>query len=339
MRAGLVGGRCGGDGLRVLVTGGAGFIGHHLVRGLLDRSDEVTVIDDFSSGDRSRLEGFGDRIALVEGSILDPQALDRAAESCEVIFHEAAIASVAQSLVTPLLTNAVNVSGTIEVMLAASRHGARRVVFAGSSAAYGTPVNLPCREDQPPDPMSAYGVSKLAAEYYVHTLGRLHGVDTVVLRYFNVFGPGQDPASEYAAVVPRFATAVLEGRQPTVNGSGDISRDFVYVDNVVQANLLAARPTSPSGLTCNIASGTRSSLLELLGAINNAAGRRVEPIFGPARNGDIPHSYADISVARQTLGYEVSVPFREGIRRTIAWYRGAGSGPAWIGNHAPASCE
>jgi UDP-glucose 4-epimerase len=333
----MVGGRCGGDGVRVLVTGGAGFIGHHLVRGLLDRGDQVTVIDDFSSGDGSRLEGFRDRIALVEGSILDAEALDRATESCEVIFHEAAIASVAQSLVTPLLTNAVNVSGTIEVMLAASRHGARRVVFAGSSAAYGTRGTLPCREDQPPAPVSPYGASKLAAEYYVHALGRLHGVDTVVLRYFNVFGPGQDPASEYAAVVPRFATAVLEGRQPTVNGSGEISRDFVYVDNVVQANLLAARPSSPSGLTCNIASGTRSSLLELLNSINEAAGRRVEPVFGPARDGDIPHSYADISVARQTLGYEVSVPFREGIRRTVAWYRDTRSGPARTGDGASAS--
>jgi UDP-glucose 4-epimerase len=314
--------------MRALVTGGAGFIGHHLVRGLLDRNDDVIVIDDFSSGNRSRLEGFRDRITLVEGSILDAQALDRAAQSCEVIFHEAAIASVARSLEDPMLTNAVNAGGTIEVMLAAARHGARRVVFAGSSAAYGTPVKLPCREDQPPAPVSAYGASKLAAEYYVHALGRLNGVDTVVLRYFNVFGPGQDPASEYAAVVPRFSTAVLEDRQPIVNGSGEISRDFVYVDNVVEANLLAARPMSPSGLTCNIASGTRSSLLQLLESINTAAGRRVEPIFGPARNGDIPHSYADISVARQALGYEVRVPFGEGIRRTIAWYRGVGSRPA-----------
>ncbi|MFI5260012.1 MAG: NAD-dependent epimerase/dehydratase family protein [Candidatus Limnocylindrales bacterium] len=314
--------------MRALVTGGAGFIGHHLVRGLLDRNDHVTVIDDFSSGDRSRLEGFRDRITLVEGSILDAQALDRAAQSCEVIFHEAAIASVARSLDDPMLTNAVNAGGTIEVMLAAARHGARRVVFAGSSAAYGTPLKLPCREDQVPAPVSAYGASKLAAEYYVHALGRLHGVDTVVLRYFNVFGPGQDPASEYAAVVPSFATAILEDRQPIVNGSGEISRDFVYIDDVVEANLLAARPTSPSGLTCNIASGSRSSLLLLLESINTAAGRRVEPIFGPARNGDIPHSYADISVARQALGYTVRVPFGEGIRRTIAWYRAVGSRPA-----------
>jgi len=320
--------------VRALVTGGAGFIGHHLVRGLLDRGDQVTVIDDFSSGHRSRLEAFGGRIELIEGSILDGAALDRAAASCEVIFHEAAIASVARSLEAPLLTNAVNVTGTIEVMLAAARHGAMRVVFAGSSAAYGTPETLPCREDQPPAPVSPYGVSKLAAEHYVHALGRVHGVDTVVLRYFNVFGPGQDPASEYAAVVPRFAAAVLEGRQPTINGSGEISRDFVYVDDVVQANLMAARPSSPTGLTCNIAGGTRTSLLELLDSINEAAGSRVEPVFGPARDGDIPHSYADISVARHELGYGVGIPVAEGIRRTLASYRAPRSAPPGIGDEA-----
>lgn len=307
--------------MRMLVTGGAGFIGHHLVRGLLARGDEVNVIDDFSSGHRSRLEPFSDRIALAEGSILDPATLDEAVAGCEVIFHEAAIASVAQSLVAPRLTNDVNVSGTIEVMLAAVRHGVRRVVLAGSSSVYGIPERLPCHESQRPSPQSPYGASKLAAEHYVHTLGQLHGIETVVLRYFNVFGPGQDPASEYAAVVPRFATAVLDGRRPIVNGTGEISRDFTYIDNVVEANLLAAQASSPSALTCNVASGSRYSLLELLQTICEMAGREVDPIFGPPRAGDILHSQADISVAQHALGYKVAVPFREGIARTVAWYQ------------------
>ena len=307
--------------MRVLVTGGAGFIGHHLVRGLLARGDQVSVIDDFSTGLRPRLDPFRDRIALIEGSILDPVALDEAVTGCEVILHEAAIPSVARSLITPRLTNEVNVTGTIEVMLAGARHGIRRVVLAGSSSVYGIPKALPCLESQRPEPLSPYGASKLAAEHYVHTLGRLHGVETVVLRYFNVFGPGQDPASEYAAVVPRFATAILEGRRPTLNGSGDISRDFTYVDNVVEANLLACRPSSLPALTCNVACGSRYSLLELLQAICDTAGRQIDPLFGPPRPGDIQHSQADISVARQALGYEVVVPFKEGIARTVAWYR------------------
>jgi len=194
-------------------------------------------------------------------------------------------------------------------------------VLAGSSSVYGIPATLPCREDMRPDPQSPYAASKLAAEHYVHTLGTLHGIETVVLRYFNVFGPGQDPASEYAAVVPRFTMAVLEGRQPLVNGTGDVSRDFTYIDNVVQANLLASLETSRTGLTCNVACGSRHSLLDLLGAIADAAGRSVDPKFGPARQGDIRDSQADISSAQEALGYDVVVPFREGITRTVAWYR------------------
>jgi UDP-glucose 4-epimerase len=311
--------------LRVLVTGGAGFIGHHIVRQLLDRGDEVRVLDDFSTGMADRLTPVADRITLLEGSILDEHALDEAAGSCEVIFHEAAIPSVARSLRTPLHTDQVNVRGTIEVMLAAARSGVRRVVFAGSSSVYGVPRSLPCHESFSPMPESPYGVSKLAGEHYVRTLGQHLGVQTVTLRYFNVFGPGQDPASEYAAVVPRFVTAVLEGRRPTINGNGDVSRDFTYVDNVVHANLLAANESAPSEITCNVACGVRTNLLELLDVISSVAGRAADPIFGPPRPGDIKHSLADISAARSQLGYEVVVPFEEGIRRTIAWYRDAAS--------------
>ena len=206
-------------------------------------------------------------------------------------------------------------------MLAAAKHGVRRVVFAGSSSVYGIPESLPCRETQRPAPRSPYGASKLAAEHYIHTLGMAFGVETVVLRYFNVFGPGQDPLSEYAAVVPRFTTAILEGRAPLVNGNGEVSRDFTYIDNVVSANLLAAQASTPSGITCNVACGSRYTLLDLLDAICEAAGKRVEPTFGPPRAGDIVHSQADISLAREALGYDVVVPFAEGITKTVAWYQ------------------
>ena len=307
--------------MKVLVTGGAGFIGHHLIRGLLARGDSVNVIDDFSTGDRLRLLPFKGQITLVEGSIVDPSALDEAVAGCDVILHEAAIPSVARSVLTPRLTNEVNVTGTIEVMLAAARHGVGRVVLAGSSSVYGVPVELPCRESFRPDPQSPYGASKLAAEHYLHTLGQLHGIQTIVLRYFNVFGPGQDPASDYAAVVPRFVTAVLDGRRPTIYGSGDTSRDFTFVDNVVEANLLATNSSIMGPVTCNIACGSSSSLLELLQAICSAVGWQVDPIAGPPRAGDIRHSLADISLARREIGYEVLVPFREGIARTVEWYR------------------
>jgi nucleoside-diphosphate-sugar epimerase len=306
--------------LKVLVTGGAGFIGHHLVTGLVARGDQVTVIDDLSTGFGSRLDEVKDSIRFIEGSILDRDALDAAVTDNEVVLHEAAIPSVARSVIRPGLSNEVNAGGTIEVMLAAARHGVRRVVYAGSSSVYGVPNSLPCRETMKPDPRSPYGVSKLAAEGYVHTLGGLHGIQTVVLRYFNVFGPGQDPASEYAAVVPRFITAALAGHRPTVNGTGDVSRDFTFVDNVVSANLLATTIDDPAPLTCNVACGTRFSLLELLAAIDAETGRKSNPIFGPERPGDIRDSEADISVARARLAYEPIVPFELGIARTVAWY-------------------
>jgi UDP-glucose 4-epimerase len=208
-------------------------------------------------------------------------------------------------------------------MLAAARHGVGRVVYAGSSSVYGIPRSLPCDEEMRPGPESPDGVSKLAAELYLHVLGRQHGIATVALRYFNVFGEGQDPKSEYAAVIPRFITAVLAGRQPTINGDGSVSRDFTHVANVVAANLLAAAPGAPSGVTCNIACGERRTLLDLLGQICVAAGREVTPTFGPPRPGDIQHSMADIAAARTSLGYEVVVPFEEGIRRAVDWYRSA----------------
>ncbi len=309
--------------MKALVTGGAGFIGHHLVQGLVERGDEVCVLDDLSSGSAARLDQLRDRVTFVQGSILEPAALDRAMAGVEVVFHEAALASVAKSVVDPRLTNEVNVSGTIDVALAASRHGVRRVVFAGSSAVYGVPEQLPCTEDQRPAPTSPYGVGKLAGELYLHALGTSLGLETVALRYFNVYGPGQDPASEYAAVIPRFVTAVTRGEQPTIYGTGAISRDFVYVADVVAANILAASTSTATGLTCNIATGSETTLLQLLEAISAAVGSRVEPAYGPLREGDIPASVGDIRAAERALGYRVTVSLQEGIARTVDWYRGA----------------
>lgn len=307
--------------MKALVTGGAGFIGHHLIQALLDRGDDVAVIDDFATGLRSRLAPFRERITLTDGDIRDPGALDRSIEGCEVVFHQAALASVARSVRDPRLTNDVNTAGTIEVMLAARRAGVRRVVFAGSSSVYGDSPELPRRETQRLNPRSPYATSKLAAEFYVHSLGALHGVETVVLRYFNVFGPGQDPASEYAAVVPKFVTAALRGERATIHGDGSQSRDFTFIDNVVMANLLAGDTARASGLTCNVGCGTRYSLIELFQAIASAVGGTPEPLFGPTRPGDVPHSLADITLASAQLGYRVLVPFEEGIRRTVAAYR------------------
>lgn len=309
-----------GSPLRALVTGGAGFIGHHLVRRLIERGDDVAIIDDFSTGFASRLHDSAGKVAIHEGTILDPEALDAAVAGCDVIFHEAAIPSVARSVASPLASNDANVTGTIQVMLAAKRHGVRRVLLAGSSSVYGVPARLPCDEEMRPSPRSPYGASKIAAEHYLHSLGELHGIETVVLRYFNVFGPGQDPNSEYSAVIPLFVTAVLEGRRPTINGDGAVSRDFTFVDNVVEANILAATVPGLAGLTCNVACGGRYSLLELLDAISDAAGRPAQPLFGPPRLGDIVHSQADIKLAQARLGYVVRVPFHEGIARTVAWY-------------------
>lgn len=307
--------------MRVLVTGGAGFIGHHLVRGLLERGDEVRVLDAFITGSRERLDAVADRITLIEGDIREPADLDRAMAGCEVVFHLAAIPSVQRSMLEPRLTHDVNVTGTLEVALAAGRAGVRRVVFAGSSAVYGMAPILPRVEDQLPDPQSPYAAGKLFGEHILRVLGRSLGFETVVLRYFNIFGAGQDPRSDYAAVVPRFVTAGLRDERPVVYGDGRQSRDFTHVDNVVSANLLASIAPDAPGAICNIGCGGRFDLLELLAAIGDALGAPLDPVFEPARLGDVPHSQAAIDAAGARLGYRVLVPFQEGIARTVAWYR------------------
>lgn len=310
--------------MHAAVTGGAGFIGHHVVAGLCARGERVNVLDDLSTGREARLRELGHSVAVTRGSVLDPAALDRALAGSDVVFHHAAIASVARSLVEPRVVNEVNTAGTIEVVLAAARQGVRRVVFASSSAVYGSPVELPCREGQPLEPQSPYGASKLAAEHHLHALGRHLGVETVALRYFNVYGPGQDPDAEYAAVIPRFIAAALQERPPTINGSGEISRDFIYVDDVVEATVLAADPRVPSGLTCNVASGARTSLLDLVEVIGRAAGQALTPTFGPPRAGDVEHSVADVALAASILGFRAAVDLAEGVQHTFEWYRARG---------------
>ena len=307
--------------MRVLVTGGAGFIGHHLVMGLLASGHEPRVLDDLSTGRLTRLAAVGGEVAFFEGSVLETTVLDAAIAGCDAVLHQAAIASVDYSIAEPRKTDAVNVGGTIEVMLAAARQHVRRVVIAGSAAIYGDPVQLPCRESMLPAPRSPYAASKLAAEQYGHVLGELHGVETVVLRYFNVFGPGQDPSSPYAGVVAQFINAAVAGERPVVTGDGSATRDFIYVEDVVRANILAIEATGNAGLTCNIATGQRRSLMELLDAIGTATGTTLTPDFVAARLGDITHSQADVAISREALGWVAEVPFREAIARTVAAHR------------------
>ncbi len=306
--------------MRALVTGGGGFIGHHLVRALVDRGDDVVVLDDFSTGRRERLAGVAVS-RVVEGDLRAGPELADALRDREVVFHLAAIASVALSVTDPVTTNAVNVDGTVRLMVAAASAGVRRVVVASSSAVYGGDPRLPSRETDRPDPQSPYATSKLAGEHYAHNIGAAGGVEAVALRYFNVFGPGQDPKAEYAAVVPRFITAALAGERPIVYGDGRQSRDFTFVGDVVAANLAAAAAPDAVGLTVNVGSGERRSLLDLLGAVGAAAGGVLDPAFEAPRAGDVRDSQADITLAATALGYRPSVDLTEGIRMTLASYR------------------
>jgi nucleoside-diphosphate-sugar epimerase len=306
--------------VKVLVTGGAGFIGHHLVAALVERGDDVVVLDDFSTGRRDRVSDIG-ASRIIEGDLREGRELIEALDGRELVFHQAAIASVVRSIADPVTTNAVNVEGTIRLMVEAARAGVRRVIAASSSAVYGGTPRLPSSESERPEPMSPYATSKLAMEHYAHNLGAASGIETVALRYFNVFGPAQDPAAEYAAVVPRFITAVLGSHRPVIYGDGRQSRDFTYVGDVVAANLLAADRPGVSGRTLNIGSGQRHSLLDLLAAVGEATGEIVDPRFEDPRPGDVRDSQADISAASAMLGFRSSVSLAEGIQRSVAWYR------------------
>ncbi len=311
--------------MRVLVTGGGGFIGSNLVEALLARGDEVLVLDNFATGRRENLArapewaaAGGGRYRLLEGDIRDEATVKRAIAGREVVLHQAAIPSVARSVEDPMTSHTVNVDGTLTLLLAARDAGVRRFVMASSSSLYGESETLPKVETMAPDPISPYGLDKLAGETYCRLFTRLYGLPTVSLRYFNVFGPRQNPRSEYAAVVPRFIEAALRGEQPTIYGDGQQTRDFTFVENVVAANLLSAEAVEEAcGQAYNVACGERISLLDLAAAINRLTGSQVGPRHAPPRAGDIRHSLADISKAERALGYRPAVDLEAGLARTI----------------------
>jgi UDP-glucose 4-epimerase len=304
-----------------LVTGGAGFIGSHIAATLVERGDEVRVFDNLSTGHLSNMASFRDHVEFVEADLIDAEAVAEAVEGVDCIFHQAALASVPRSVDAPLDTNASCVTGTVTLLDAARRAGVRRLVCAGSSSVYGDQPTSPKRETDLPAPISPYGAAKLAAEYYCQAFTATYGFETVCLRYFNVFGPRQDPDSPYSAVIPLFITAILSGRQPVIYGDGLQSRDFTYVANVVRANLLAADAANVAGRTFNAAGGRSIDLLTLIHRLNRVLGTDVKPVHADPRPGDIRESLADISQAREMLGYEPSVDFEEGLRRSIDYYR------------------
>jgi UDP-glucose 4-epimerase len=304
-----------------LVTGGAGFIGSHLATALVERGDRVRVLDNFSTGSRQNLAHLGDKVQWIEGDVTDENVTARCVEGVDCIFHEAALASVPRSVRDPLATNAACVTGTVTLLDAARRAGVRRVVYAGSSSAYGDQPAASKRETDLPSPLSPYAAAKLAAEHYMQAFASTYGLETVTIRYFNVFGPRQDPTSEYSAVIPLFITAMLAGQRPTIYGDGHQSRDFTFIQNVVDGNLLAADALGVSGRTFNIANGRSTTLLELVSLLNEMLGTDITPIFADARAGDVRDSLADISQARRHLGYDPAVNFETGLRMSIAYYR------------------
>ncbi len=301
----------------VLVTGGAGFIGSNLVQALLERGDTVRVLDNFSTGFRGNLDALGNEVEVVEGDLRSYERVHAAVRGSEIVFHQGALPSVPRSVQDPLTTTAVNVEGTLNVLLAARDEGVRRIVSASSSSVYGDTGPLPRTESQAPDPISPYAVAKLAAERFCTSFSRVYGIETVSLRYFNVFGPRQDPSSQYAAVVPRFISAIAAARPVTVHGDGEQSRDFTYIANVVEANVLAADAAGASGAILNVATGNSETINSLADTIGRLLERPVEKAYEPSRTGDVHASWADISAARETIGFEPTVSFEDGLRRTI----------------------
>ena len=303
---------------RVLVTGGAGFIGSNLVEALLERGDDVRVLDNFSTGSRRNLAALGGDVEVVEGDLRSYERVHTAVRGTEVVFHQGALGSVPRSVQDPLSSTAVNVEGTLNVLLAARDEGVRRVVAASSSSVYGDGGEFPRTETAAPNPISPYAVAKLAAERFCVSFARVYGMETVALRYFNVFGPRQDPMSQYAAVVPRFIAAIGAGRPVTIYGDGEQSRDFTYVANVVSANLLAADAPDAAGRVLNIAAGGSETVNELADTIGRLMERPVEKQYEPGRAGDVPASWADLRAAQEAIGYAPDVTFEEGLERTIA---------------------
>jgi len=307
---------------RCLVTGGAGFIGSHIAAALAARGDRVRIADNLSTGYRHNLD-VNPGAEFLEGDLADPAFAARAVDGIDLVFHQAAIPSVPRSVKDPVTSNRANIDATLNVLEAARHAGVRRVVYAASSSAYGDTPVLPKHEDMPPNPLSPYALQKLVGEQYGQLFTRLYGLETVSIRYFNVFGPRQDPTSAYSGVISQFAKALLDGRAPTIYGDGEQTRDFTYIDNVVDGVLRAGDAPAASGEVMNVATGGRISLLELFAAMKRITGAAVEPVFAEARAGDVRDSQADISKAKRLLGYEPVVPFEEGLAQTIAWYRTA----------------
>ncbi|MGH2705951.1 MAG: SDR family oxidoreductase [Actinomycetota bacterium] len=307
--------------MNVLVTGGAGFIGSNLVSALATSGHRVRVLDDLSTGTVENLVGVRDEVQMIVGDVRDPDAVLEAISGVDVVYHLAALPSVARSVADPISSHGVNAGGTVEVLMAACAAGVRRVVYASSSSVYGDAPMLPKREEMAPRPMSPYAASKLAGEAYCRAFWGAYRLEVVCLRFFNVFGPRQDPRSEYAAVVPRFITAMMSGEPPQVFGDGVQTRDFTYVDNVVEACRIAAEAGPAAvGEAFNVGCGQRSSLLELIELLNEILGADLRPVFLPPRAGDVRHSAASTSKARQLLCYRPSVTLREGLARTAGWF-------------------
>ncbi len=308
-----------------LVTGVAGFIGRSIAAALLARGESVRGIDSFITGKRANLVGL-ETMEFIEGDLADPAACATACAGVEIVFHEAALASVPRSVADPVATNVNCVDATLNLLVAARAAGVRRVVYAGSSSASGDTPTLPKHEEMLPNPISPYAVAKLAGEQYMRAFARVYGLETVVLRYFNVFGPHQDPSSQYSGVLAVFCRRMLAGEQPTIYGDGEQSRDFTYIDNVVEANLLAAAAPAEkaSGQVMNAATGSRITLNQVFALLCELTGYKGKPAYGPPRAGDIRDSLADIRLAGELIGYRPKVDFREGLRRTVEWYRAGG---------------
>src|SRR3984957_1091625 len=309
---------------KYLITGAAGFIGSSLVRALLERGDEVRGVDNFATGRPENLTEVLNRMDFREADILDLDEMHSACKGVDYVLHQAAIPSVPKSVVDPLASNRANIDGTVNVLVAARDAKVKRVIYAASSSAYGDTPTLPKYEAMPTDPISPYAVAKLASERYMISFYRCYGLETVCLRYFNVFGPRQDPSSPYSGVLARFITLMLRGEQPTIFGDGEQSRDFTYIDNVVEGNLLACQAPAikVAGEVFNIATGRRITLNETFKALQSLTSYSGQPKYDPERSGDIKHSLADVSKAQAALGYNPKVDFEEGLRKTVDWYRG-----------------
>jgi UDP-glucose 4-epimerase len=306
-----------------LVTGGAGFIGSHICERLVRDGQKVRVLDDFSAGKEENLSSFRNDVEVIRGDIRDRDTVSRAMRGVDIVFHEAALGSVPRSVADPVTTHEVNITGTLNILLAARDAGVRRVVFASSSSVYGETPELPKHERMELQPLSPYALSKLAGEQYISVFKQVYGLEAVALRYFNIFGPRQDPESHYAAVIPKFATALLTDERPIIYGDGLQSRDFTYVENVVEANLLAAEAEGIAGHAYNVACGGRYTLLELLDRMKAVLSSDTKPIHEEARAGDVRDSQASIEAAQQAFGYHIKVGFEEGLQRTLEWYKSA----------------